>query len=977
MKVAWWLYGAATVPVTVAYLWLPGPAQSICYIAISASVVVAMLVGARRLTGRSRLPWYLFAAGQGAYTAADVAWEIVEAGLGEVPAPSLIDGLYLAYYPPVAVGLLLLSRRRSPLRSWAPVLDAGTAGGGVGLVAWALLYPSIMDADVPVVAWLVNAAYPVGDLVLLVFALRLAMSPGRRSASFRLLVFSIVITITADLLYLVLSSQGASNVGFIDVGWLAGYITFGMAALHPSMRRLGDPRPRGVELLRRPRVALLAASGLLPATVLVTAAALGQPGGTTVFVVGSSVLYLILLARVVGVVRQQERAINREQILRAAGVALVAATTRESAERAAIGAAERLAGPGYTAAVSGPETAPNGAGERSTGARHLVPLVIQDNHRGSLLVDGPRRLDGDALASLHALATPVALALEGVGLDEEMRRSEERFRSIVHSSSDIMFITDVDGTITWCSQTVRPICGYQPDELVGTKVTELLSPSDAGTVDYFAAVLSRPGASVLGDCSLRISDGSYQVFQMTARNLLHHPAVGGLVLTGPKVTEQRAMEDELRRQAFHDALTGLANRALFVDRLAHALARRDRGIAVLLMDLDDFKTVNDSLGHQAGDELLVLVGHRLRASLRPADTAARLGGDEFAILLEDVGEEHAELTAERIRDAFTEPFDIAGREVYVRASIGLALAGDGATDPTSLLRNADVAMYHAKAAGKGRHQIFQAGMHDDAMRRLEMQGDLQRALDREEFVVYYQPIMDLVSGRPASFEALIRWRHPTKGLLAPSEFLPLVEETGLIVPLGRWVLRQACQQARQWQDRFRLSLTMAVNVSTRQLADDGIGSDVAQALRDSRLDPASLTLEVTESALVTDMSGTVKRLEALRASGVRIAIDDFGTGYSSLSYLDQFPIDVIKIDRSFVSVLLDPSRQPPLAQMILDLATRLGVPTVAEGIEDESQFNRLRELGCFLGQGFLFSRPLHPDTLEEILASGGLQHASA
>jgi diguanylate cyclase (GGDEF)-like protein/PAS domain S-box-containing protein len=961
------LYGAMTLPLTLAYPWLPAAAQPVWYTAVSASVVGAILLSARRLTRRARWPWHLFAVGQSCYVIGDVAWNVVNARFGEVPVPSVLDGLYLAYYPPIMAGLLMLSRRRGGATNRAAALDALTAAGGVGLVALVLLYPSLAGSQVSVIAWLTNLAYPVGDLVLFVFAMRLALGPGPRSASFRLLVGSVAVTIAADLLYLVLTSLTTYEVGGpTDVLWLVGYIAFGAAALHPSMRSLGDRCEDGEQTLSRARVTVLAGCGLLPPTMLAVGEVFGLPATTPAFVAGSASLYLILLARAVGVVRQQDQRIRREHALREAGIALVAATTRDAVESATVRCVHRLLGPAHAVTV----TASADEVDDPDPTRLTVPLAIQHRLHGAIIVTGPAPIGADARSAIAALATPVALALEGLSLDEELRDNEHRFRSIVYSSSDVMLITDARGTITWCGQSVMRICGYAPPDLVGQSVRTLLHPSDAGIVEESAPALARPGSSVTRYCRLRMSDGSYRVFEITGRNLHHDPAVAGLVLTGPDVTERQALEEELRHHAFHDGLTGLANRALFVDRLDHALGRRRRDIAVLAVDLDDFKTINDSLGHGTGDELIVVTAHRLMATLRPADTAARFGGDEFVVLLDDVDEAEAVQAADRILAALAEPFEVGGRDVFVRASIGLAMADDEAGDAATLLRNADVAMYRAKASGKGRLVRFRADLHREAMRRLEMTADLRRALDRGEFVVYYQPIVDLVSGRPASFEALVRWRHPTAGLLEPGEFIPLVEETGLIVPLGRWVLRQACEQARRWQRRYGTSLSMSVNVSVHQVTDDDMLTAVAEALRDSGLEPSSLTIELTETAFMSDVPGTSRRLDALRATGVRIAIDDFGTGYSSLSYLDRFGVDVIKIDRSFVSALLDPARQPPLVQMILDLARSLGVPTVAEGIEDDAQLARLRELGCNLGQGYLFSRPLDPATLEGVLDGG-------
>jgi diguanylate cyclase (GGDEF)-like protein/PAS domain S-box-containing protein len=673
--------------------------------------------------------------------------------------------------------------------------------------------------------------------------------------------------------------------------------------------------------------------------------------------------------------------IHREQILRGLAVELNAATDRTAVVAAVTGAAGRLVGPGYTVDLVG--TADPPADDRVTGPyelagggqmRLVVPVVGQDGPRGAVTVTGPRPVGAELWAGLGALAASAALALDGIQLAEDRLRSESRFRSIVQTSSDIICITDLTGRITWCGRSIQRICGYRPEELIGRQLYSYLHPNDAESVDRFSAVLYS-GAPVSADVRLRVKDGSYRVFQTTVRNLVDDPAVGGLLVTGLDVTERRALEDQLRERAFHDPLTGLANRALFVDRLTHALNRRGRAdpeVAVLFVDLDDFKIVNDSLGHQAGDDLLVLVADRLSSALRLGDTAARFGGDEFAVLLEEADGDWAAEVADRILSGLAAPFQIDDRQVFVRASIGVALADGAATDFNTLLRNADVAMYDAKTGGKSRYETFRPSMHAHAMRRLELHGDLRRAVERQEFVIHYQPIMDLATGRPASFEALVRWRHPTRGLVPPTDFVPLAEETGLVVPLGRWVLRTACHQARRWQDRFGLPFSMAVNVSVRQLAEDGFVEDVFAVLQESRLPPSTLTLELTESVLMTEVHAMSARFEALKSLGVRLAIDDFGTGYSSLSYLERFPIDVIKIDRSFVAALLDPNRPATLVYAILDLARRLGVAAIAEGIEKASQFIELREFGCQLGQGFLFSRALDPDAMERLLASGEL-----
>ena len=441
------------------------------------------------------------------------------------------------------------------------------------------------------------------------------------------------------------------------------------------------------------------------------------------------------------------------------------------------------------------------------------------------------------------------------------------------------------------------------------------------------------------------------------------------------LTDARNFEDAMHR-AFHDSLTGLPNRALFLDRLelAHARARRSGlPIAVLFMDLDAFKNVNDSLGHAAGDELLVLVAGRLRRCLRPADTAARFGGDEFAVLLEDLDAPAAAATvAQRVLDALRAPFLIQGQEVLVGASIGIASSAHPGSD--DLLRNADLAMYRAKGLGKGRYQVFEPGMHVAVLERLELEVDLQRALDRDEISVHYQPIVELATAQIIAVEALVRWRHPARGMIQPSEFIPLAEESGQIHRLGQYVLQRAIRDARAWNNgvRAHAPVRVGVNLSARQLQEATLIGQVAAALADGGLEAEQLVLEITETVLMQDLEGTVGKLHELKRLGVLLSVDDFGTGYSSLQYLRRFPLDSLKIAKSFVDGVGGPSQDASVARAIIELGTSFQLNVVAEGIERADQRGRLMELGCSYGQGYLFSHPLPADQVEQLLAAGPL-----
>jgi diguanylate cyclase (GGDEF)-like protein len=444
------------------------------------------------------------------------------------------------------------------------------------------------------------------------------------------------------------------------------------------------------------------------------------------------------------------------------------------------------------------------------------------------------------------------------------------------------------------------------------------------------------------------------------------------VLSLRDVTARQALEDELRHQAFHDGLTGLANRALFEEHLVQALARARRHgqpVAVLFLDLDDFKTINDSLGHEAGDALLREAAIRIASAVRADDTAARLGGDEFAVLAETFAhDDDALIIATRLLAALAEPFEVAGRELRVSASVGLAWS-DGSIGVRELMRDADTAMYAAKDAGKNTIRAFEAGMHRRVLDRLELTGELQQAIEQEQFELEYQPVVNLQTGQIYGAEALVRWSHPERGRVAPAEFIPLAEETGLIVPLGEWILRTACEQAGRWnrQRPDRPPVAMGVNVSTRQLHDPSFPDLVRDALASSGVAPDSLALEITESLLPEDGAAVIERLAELAALGVHVTVDDFGTGYSSLSRLHHFPIDTVKIDRSFIGVLeRDPSKVQ-LVQGIVSLAESLDLVVVAEGIEHPEQAEQLRAMRARYGQGYLFSPPVAPDRFWALL----------
>jgi len=578
--------------------------------------------------------------------------------------------------------------------------------------------------------------------------------------------------------------------------------------------------------------------------------------------------------------------------------------------------------------------------------------------------------------ALGALGAAVAVGM-GLLLRRTGARRSARFRSLVHHASDLITVVDGEGRVRYQSPSLERLLGIAADAAMDEPYLDLVDEPERVSLGSMLANLGAKGGPATAEYRLRHADGSWRSVESIITDLTADPAVGGIVLNTRDVTDRKALEEELAHQAFHDSLTGLSNRAVFRDRVDHALARSARvdvPLTVLLLDLDGFKTINDSLGHEAGDELLIAVGARIQSCGRESDTVARLGGDEFGILLEDGGDElRATQVADRVLHTLSAPYEVRGREIFVRASIGIAFSSAEIDTTDDLIRNADTAMYAAKAAGRDRYQVFEPAMHTRALRRFEVHADLQRALDREELAVYYQPIIDFSTGTVRAVEALVRWLHPTRGVLAPIEFIGVAEDTALIVPLGRWVLEEACRQTVLWRamDADAPTLTVSVNLSTRQLLEPDIVQQVHQVLQETGLEPDALTLELTEGSLMQDVGETGVKLRGLKQLGVRLAIDDFGTGSSSLAYLKHFPIDLLKIDKSFVDqVTAEESEGSALVRTIIELAHAFELDTVAEGIEAEDQLDELRAAGCRSGQGYLFARPLVRESMEALLHSG-------
>ncbi len=611
-----------------------------------------------------------------------------------------------------------------------------------------------------------------------------------------------------------------------------------------------------------------------------------------------------------------------------------------------------------------------------------VPLKTKTGSIGVLVVqdyENSDTYDQRDVRLLTSVADEIAIAIERKKNEKELRRSNERFKLMTRASSDAVWDWNLETNELWWNEGFQKLFGYSADEANRTSAewTARFHPEDTERVSLNIKRTIESGATNWTDeYRFRRRDGSYAY--VVDRGYLVRDGNGRSIrMLGSMmdVSEQKSLEEQLTHQALHDPLTRIANRALFRDRVEHALVRAERNsstIAVLFLDIDNFKSINDSMGHEAGDKLLIAVAERLQDCLRNTDTAARLGGDEFAVLADSVSSTgEAVMIGERILDVFRQPFNLGAKDVYVGTSIGIALSWDQASSSETLLRNADLAMYLAKSQGKGKFVVFERKMHEALVERVELESDLRRGIEAREFVVHYQPIFDLGIGELLGMEALVRWMHPKLGLIPPQKFIPLAEETGLIVPLGEWIIVEACNQVQEWRKAFEgdIDLSVSVNISIRQFHERDLAHVVSRALKESGLPPRSLILEITESFMMEDAETTIVKLQKLKDLGVRLAIDDFGTGYSSLSYLQRFPVDILKIDKSFIDKLGQGSEGNAVAKAIIMMGESLKLRTIAEGIEHPEQITELKGLGCGAGQGYHFAHPLTKEAMVDYLSN--------
>ena len=1020
----WW------VVLVLAYYGLPG-LRTETWGLLGLSGVAAIVAGVFLNRPAHRLPWLLLAVGNLSFIAGQVSFLIFGLIKHEMlPFPSYADVLYLITYPLYAAALLMFIRARNPDRDRRSVIDALTLTVGLGLLSW--MYLVLPYVHNPQLSWLqksVSVAYPLSDVLVLAMLARL-LAPGTgRSRSFQLLVLGTVGELVSDTWFGGLQLYGTFHNGtVVDLGWAVLYGAWGAAALHPTMAQLTEPTSRQRPQASPGRLIVLMLASLIAPAVLFIQSLRHHNYDDGVIAVFSAILFLLVTSRLWDMATSHRRALSRERTVRLAGASLASAATVTEAAAAMRAAAADLTGSrmrhdallmvrddGSFRTVAPPAAGPGEPGQLTQRAQDwlpllsggeplflsraqlspeavallprgdgvlLCPLTLRDRPAGDpliglLVVFGTRRVLTDLSPTFEILAHQGALAVERIALSLEVirQRSEAYFRTLVQDTSDVILIVADDGLVRYATPSAASIFGEIGTD--GVYLWDLVADSERDTIIKALARLRRSSGtpSATEDWEIARRDQRRVQIQVRASDLRHDQTVAGLVLTLRDVTEQRQLEAELKHRAFLDALTGLPNRLLFQDRAAHALSRAKRDgttTGVLFVDLDDFKMTNDTMGHSVGDELLIAAGIRLSAVIRESDTAARLGGDEFALLVEHLADPAAvEAFAERVVRVFSDAFDLAGGKVITTATVGVATTEDSA-DVDELLRHADLALYAAKSAGKRQWRRYAPVLSAGMIRRREVQAALEEAVSTSAFTLAYQPIVALTSGTIAGFEALVRWPHPRWGMMQPDQFIELAEETGHIVPLGSWVLGQAATELVRWRPPHdgRPPLYASVNVSARQFRDPGFVDSVRQVLTRTGLSPSSLMLELTETVLLRRDERLLADLVELKSIGVKLAIDDFGTGYSSLSYLRELPIDVLKIDKSFVDGIAVSEQRLALVEGIIGIARTLHLDVIAEGIETEVQRDLLVSMGCQYGQGYLLAMPVAADQAETLVRLG-------
>ncbi|MGC0335746.1 diguanylate cyclase (GGDEF)-like protein/PAS domain S-box-containing protein [Streptomyces sp. SLBN-8D4] len=990
---------------TVVYMTVPG-ARTPVWAVIGLTGVCAVLVGIRLYRPAHRWPWWALAAGLLTFITGDTYYNVMEEYFAASnPFPSPADAFYLATYPLFATGLYGLIRYRWAANDLPSLLDALIFTAGLALPVWVYLAQPL--AEVEGLTWqqrVISIAYPLGDVLVLALLARL-LTPNPvdgNNRSVQLLVVGTVTLLGFDIAYGILQLNSVWQAGtLLDSGWIVFYTAWGLAALHPSMAALTAAVPQKRAPLPPPhRLVTLAAVTLIAPGMLLYGAISHRDHHAAVIGAFSAVLFLLVILRLAGMVVAHRGAVARELALRRAAGSLVSAFGRQDVVRSCEAAVGMFLGPAVphrtlllsaeqaarlrprearrvAPADLGPDIA---ARLEGLPAVQVCPMTSPDRSAtqdpGVLLVAGPPGLLAETRGSLEILASHAGLAMERVLLRQEVirRENEAYFRTLVRNTSDVILIVEDDDTVRYASPSAAALFGT--GDLIGASLPGLVDPRDRQRAARELTAVRDHGPRVSHDhWWVRHRTGRVEV-EVRCSDFRDERTVAGLVVTLRDVTEQRRLEHELTQRAFHDALTGLPNRTLLLERIERALlrGRRESSLTCLLfIDLDDFKEVNDTMGHSAGDHLLLDVGNRLTHTLRRTDTAARLGGDEFAVLMEDAREPlDAELLAAQVVQTLTRPFVLGDETVSVSASVGVATARDS-TDAEELLGHADLALYAAKAAGKRQWRRFQPTLHARMVERHDLQSRLARAVAAQEFTLRYQPVVDIDAGELVGFEALVRWPQAPHQPVAPEQFISLAEETGHIAPLGAWVLENAVGDVAGLQQVPGPAAPpyVSVNVSARQFRDAGFVDQVGRALQTPGLAPGSLQLELTETVLLRRDAQIQAVLETLKELGVHIAVDDFGTGFSSLRYLRDFPVDVLKIDKTYIDDITRDARQVALVEGIVRIADTLGLQVIAEGIEAPAQRDMLAAMGCRFGQGFLFARPMTVEQGERVLRQDG------
>jgi diguanylate cyclase (GGDEF)-like protein/PAS domain S-box-containing protein len=1001
----------AAASVVLALPWWGTPEQrdaAMTLVSLPLALVSALLAWRASQPGAppaTRRAWRWIAASYAVSWIGDLWWLQHEHAVGASPIGSWADVPYVASIPLLLIGLLAFpyaSRSRADrVKGWLDVATIVCAG------AFAVWYCSfqaaIHGAPTDVGAVIATFGLPIGDLVILTGVATLwARRPAGPAWSWSLtpLAAGMGATFVAGLARAGDGRAGASGA----VAHALGVVALVLVAWSAHRQRTKPEEQEPGSAVWR---AWTASAPTVPATSYV-AVALGygllvvvalRDGTETLtgLVFGAVVLTTLVVARQVASVRDNVRLAAEASAQRSE--ARFRSLVQHSSD------AILMVDPDSTVRYASPSTAHVFGHEPHAllGTQLTALLSAADAPRALIALARVAERTGQATRAtwrirnakgewrhVETVATnllgdetvkSLVLNTRDITADEEaaeaLRVSEARYRLLFDASPQPMWVYDLE-SLAFLAVNDAAVAhyGYTRDEFLRMQLADIRPAAEQEALRQYVGKLAQHGGDDVtssGEWQHRTRNGALIDVTVTSHPLVFDGRRARLVLAAD-ITARKALEAQLSHQAYHDPLTELANRALFRERVEQALAHRGSGgVAVLFLDLDEFKRVNDSLGHGAGDDLLVAVASRLLNATRGCDTVARLGGDEFAVLLANVvSVVDAVTVADRITASLRAPVRLDRGEVTVGASIGIACASDG-DGAEELLRNADVAMYRAKHGGRGRHEVFEPSMYADVVNRLEVEAELRHAVEQlevaNEFCVLYQPIVELSDGEVNGVEALVRWMHPRRGMVSPIQFIPTAESTGLIVPLGRWVLREACRQAAAWQHLRAADapLTITVNISGRQLQDPALVTDVAAALADSGLSPYNLVLEITESVIMQRTDETLGALHALKALGVRLAIDDFGTGYSSLAYLQRFPIDILKIDKSFVDGVAAGGTDAALARTIIALGDMLSLRCVAEGIEEADQRAHLRDLGCTLGQGYYFARPMAPAALAVLL----------